>query len=195
MAEQNIPHWQNTFLDDIAGELWKDIRGLEGTHQVSNMGRVKSLSRIANDGKRRLKTLIMKQCRKGEGSITVGFARISHLVCDAFVEEKKLHHTHVRHKDNNNSNNVPENLCWETEDFRAVVQKEIKRKKIYISKFFGVGKGSWEGKKIWRMRIKNLQLGLKIEENFYTELEAAKKHDFYIKKFKLDRELNFPDNK
>jgi hypothetical protein len=32
-------------------EIWKDIRGYEGRYQVSNLGRVKSLSREINNGK------------------------------------------------------------------------------------------------------------------------------------------------
>lgn len=32
-------------------EIWKDIKDYEGLYQVSNLGRVKSLSRITRDGK------------------------------------------------------------------------------------------------------------------------------------------------
>ena len=32
-------------------EEWRDIKGFEGLYQVSNMGRVKSLSRIVRAGK------------------------------------------------------------------------------------------------------------------------------------------------
>ncbi len=30
-------------------EIWKDIKGFEGTYQISNFGRVKSLARIINN--------------------------------------------------------------------------------------------------------------------------------------------------
>ena len=32
-------------------EIWKDIKGYEGCYQISNLGRVKSLSRPLNRGK------------------------------------------------------------------------------------------------------------------------------------------------
>lgn len=45
-------------------EIWRDISGYEGLYQVSNLGRVKSLSRIAkskNDSYRVVKEAILKQ--------------------------------------------------------------------------------------------------------------------------------------
>ena len=33
-----------------------------------------------------------------------------------------------------------------------------------------------------------------IIEQFKTEVEAAKKYDYYVKKYKLNRKLNFPDD-
>lgn len=41
-------HWKNLSLVDIEGEEWKDVVGWEGLYQISNMGRVKSLSRWRN---------------------------------------------------------------------------------------------------------------------------------------------------
>lgn len=37
--------YQNLSLEDMPGEVWKDIPGWEGCYQVSNMGRAKSLDR------------------------------------------------------------------------------------------------------------------------------------------------------
>ena len=42
-------------------EMWKDVIGYEGLYQVSNLGRVKSLSFVSKDGKR-IKGKIKKQC-------------------------------------------------------------------------------------------------------------------------------------
>lgn len=42
--EPNSERWLNT--DDLPGEEWKDIKDFEGLYQISNYGRVKSLSRI-----------------------------------------------------------------------------------------------------------------------------------------------------
>ena len=34
--------YENLSLEDMEGEVWKDIEGFEGMYQISNMGRVKS---------------------------------------------------------------------------------------------------------------------------------------------------------
>ena len=36
--------YKNLSLEDMEGEIWKDIEGYEGLYQISNMGRVKSLN-------------------------------------------------------------------------------------------------------------------------------------------------------
>lgn len=45
----NIPHWQNTSLKDLPGEIWKEISGYEGRYAVSTMGRVKGLEQRINN--------------------------------------------------------------------------------------------------------------------------------------------------
>ena len=40
--------WKNLSLEDMEGEIWKDIEGYEGLYQVSNMGRIKSLEKTCN---------------------------------------------------------------------------------------------------------------------------------------------------
>ena len=42
----NEPHWRNTSLVDIEGEVWKDLIGWEGQYRISNKGRLKSLARL-----------------------------------------------------------------------------------------------------------------------------------------------------
>jgi hypothetical protein len=42
--EKKYPY-QNKTLEDMPGEIWKDIPGFEGIYQASNLGRVKSLDR------------------------------------------------------------------------------------------------------------------------------------------------------
>ena len=37
--------WRNTDLQDLEGEVWKDVVGYEGLYMVSSMGRIKSLER------------------------------------------------------------------------------------------------------------------------------------------------------
>lgn len=40
-----MEHYKNLSLEDIDGEVWLPIRGWEGYYEISNKGRVKSLSR------------------------------------------------------------------------------------------------------------------------------------------------------
>lgn len=37
--------YENLSLEDMEGEIWKDIEGYEGNYKVSNLGRVKSIKR------------------------------------------------------------------------------------------------------------------------------------------------------
>lgn len=48
--QEKVYPYQNLSLDDMNGEVWKDISGYEGYYQVSNMGRVKSLPKLKGVG-------------------------------------------------------------------------------------------------------------------------------------------------
>ena len=47
---------ENHSLQDLEGEIWKDILEFEGYYQVSNMGRVKSLHRVIHKSNGRIMT-------------------------------------------------------------------------------------------------------------------------------------------
>lgn len=56
--------YNNLSLEDLPGEIWKDIKGYEGYYQVSNMGRIKSVARerkTKGGGLYQIKELIKKQ--------------------------------------------------------------------------------------------------------------------------------------
>jgi hypothetical protein len=128
----NIPHYQNKQLDDIEGEIWKDIPGLEDYGMISNLGRVKRLAyesvnelgrvtvlderiqtqkvqqdfnTFKQDYKVNLQTRIQvdKVCR----SISVG-----RIVYYCFVEKFDLsdRSLYVSYKDGNGLNVLPDNL-------------------------------------------------------------------------------------
>lgn len=58
-------------METIVEEIWKDIPGYEGIYQASNLGRVKSLSRIyyhsVNKKYREVKSQILKPQKNGSG--------------------------------------------------------------------------------------------------------------------------------
>ena len=61
--------YENLSLEDMEGEVWKDVVGYEGLYQVSNLGRVKSLDRyvIISDIPRYRKSKIRVQMPSHNG--------------------------------------------------------------------------------------------------------------------------------
>ena len=106
-------------------ELWRNISNYEGLYQVSNLGRVKSLSREMFNGKvwftsneRILKERIAKNkshyatvsLRKDGKSNTKSVHRLVALAFLPLIEGKN----YVNHKDENKLNNIDTNLEWVT---------------------------------------------------------------------------------
>ena len=101
-------------------ERWLPITGYEGTYEVSDLGRVRSLDRISSQG-RRLKGQVLKQGRNAAGYMSVGLHLagdattylVHRLVLTAF-EGPPPDEMETRHMDGNSSNNVASNLVWGT---------------------------------------------------------------------------------
>lgn len=49
-------------VENLKDEIWKDIEGYEGLYQISNFGRVKSLSRLRINGKGSYWTKVIGLC-------------------------------------------------------------------------------------------------------------------------------------
>jgi hypothetical protein len=111
--------YQNLSLDDMQGEIWKDIQGYDGYYQVSNFGRIKSLSRDVFNGMgyylKKEKILKSALSNHGYQAVTLYIQNVSkqflvhRLVATAFVKnmlnkEKVIHIDFI--KNNNNSNNL-----------------------------------------------------------------------------------------
>ena len=105
-------------------EEWRDIERYEGLYQVSNLGRVKSLSKewIGGNGckcskgetilkqggtsyKRRYQQVVL--CKEGKCSNK----RVHRLVAEAFIPNPN-NYPFINHKDENPENNCVENLEW-----------------------------------------------------------------------------------
>jgi hypothetical protein len=170
-----LPH-QNFSLEDIEGEIWKDIEGLDGYYQISSFGRVKSLSRIAITSKRNIKEKILKVriTKYGYITITISFNKkqynfiIHRLVAQNFINNLK-NKREVNHIDSIKLNNSVENLEW-ISSLENECHKNILRKENLTSKYIGVSLNKGSIKK-WRSQIKinqkAIHLGL-----FNTEEEA-----------------------
>lgn len=110
-------------------ETWEDIHGYEGLYQVSDAGRVRSVSRkykrILPSGieiEQRLTGRILKPNLNTHGYRYVILRRdgrsetreIHKLVAITFLPKPELLQTQVRHLDGNRLNNVNTNLVWGT---------------------------------------------------------------------------------
>lgn len=104
-------------------EIWKDVVGYEGYYQVSNLGRVRSLDRIASNG-RKIKGKILSAKVNTPPyyprvSLSVNgkmkLVQVHRLVAQAFVYNPDPEHkTQVGHKDESRTNNRADNLEWVT---------------------------------------------------------------------------------
>lgn len=90
-------------------EEWRDIVGMEGLYQVSNLGRVKSVARYRHPKERIMKQYgcyVRLDTKNGANKL-----RIDLLVAKAFLPKAKNMEV-VVHLDGNESNNDAKNLKW-----------------------------------------------------------------------------------
>ena len=104
-------------------EIWKEIKGYEGSYMVSNYGRVKSLEKnIKSHGGTRTQyrpERILKQSKNKWGYMKVWLYKnskriefaVHRLVADAFIENPS-NKPCVNHIDNDKTNNNAYNLEW-----------------------------------------------------------------------------------
>jgi hypothetical protein len=173
----------NERIQDLEGEVWKDIQGYEGFYQISNKGRVKRLERLTEfwyrDYKKTkfLPEIIKEQCLNGQGypivSLTNGdaskVARVHRLIAIHFIPnlENPENRKQVNHKDKNRQNNSIENLEW-VSPLENICHSRKERKKN-TSKYIGV---HWDKKRQkWRSDIRFLGKYLTIG-SYDTEKEA-----------------------
>lgn len=124
-------------------EIWKDVIGFEGFYQVSNLGRVKRLSReIWKNGKvwYTCKEIILKTyINKGYEYVWLGsgnsktLCKMHRLVATHFIPNPD-NLPLVNHKDENPSNNCVDNLEWCTHKYNMNYGTLIERKKHYNNK-------------------------------------------------------------
>lgn len=102
-------------------EHWMPIPGYEGSYEVSDTGRVRSLDRVNHVG-RKLRGLILKQIDGTGGYYRVGLHRngehtqhhVHRLVLTAFAGSPVDGLNVARHLDGNPKNNSSSNLAWGT---------------------------------------------------------------------------------
>jgi len=122
-------------------EIWKDVKGYEGLYQVSNLGNIKSLSRITigkKYGVHKLKEKIMKPQKCGKyyqihlrKNNNGKMFYIHRLVGQAFIENsKKL--LDINHIDGNTENNNLSNLEWCNRSYNIKHSYEVLKRKASL---------------------------------------------------------------
>lgn len=110
-------------------ERWLPVVGYEGYYEVSNLGRVRSVTReitqigkAYNYYKRTFQGRVLKLIERTDGYLSVSLSLrgessrrcVHQLVCEAFIGARPSHMSHTRHLDGNRKNNNLSNLTWGT---------------------------------------------------------------------------------
>lgn len=134
-------------------EIWKDISGYENIYQISNLGRVKSLTRLVNNthkSKRLVKERLLKQtiCKAGYLKVELSkkqkheTKKIHRLVCAHFLENKENYPV-INHKDGNKLNNNVSNLEWCSHRYNSNHYFSKNSKSKYRGVCFNKIRGMW----------------------------------------------------
>lgn len=115
--------------EDIDGEEWRDVVGLEGVYLVSNYGRVKRKTDYTyrKNSRMSVRTKILKPDRDKKGYCRVHLSNkgvmktflIHRLVAEAFLPNEN-NFPQVNHIDGNPSNNTLENLEWCDQSYQEI---------------------------------------------------------------------------
>ncbi len=101
-------------------EVWKDIKGYEGLYQVSDLGRIKSLSRVCLRGYLLPEKILKTWFDKGYECVSLVKDRnrrnfkVHRLVIESFNPVIGMEKLDCNHKDEDKTNNRLENLEWMT---------------------------------------------------------------------------------
>lgn len=104
----------------MADEQWRSVAGYEGIYEVSDCGRVRSLSRVCHAGRKQTGKL-MSLCDCGKGYRVVILTkggkcrvhRVHRLVAEAFIHNPDpVKFWQINHLDADRSNNLVSNLEW-----------------------------------------------------------------------------------
>lgn len=129
-------------------EVWKDIEGYEGLYQISNLGKVKSLSRYHWNGinwwKSKERILTPRTAKNKSHYASVQLVKdgskkgkyIHRLVAEHFILNEN-NYPMVNHKNENKLDNGVENLEWCDGVYNATygTMKEVNKSKRKLVKF------------------------------------------------------------
>lgn len=163
-------------------EIWKPIKGFEGLYEVSNLGRVKALTRTIRSKRNYVRThkgVMLRQQIECNGYYRVrlsknskAFRFVTHrLVAIAFIPNPH-NYPQINHKDENKLNNHVDNLEWCTPKYNINYGTGIKRR------------ASKRGKKV---------LCVETGKIYNSQVEAAK--ELNLQRKLVNRSCRFPHRK
>lgn len=132
-------------------ENWKDIQGVEGIYQVSDSGKIKSVSRViikSNGTKVFLKELILTPGTNQGKYYFVSLVNknrkkksflVNRIVAITFIPNPE-NKPEVNHKDGNRINNALENLEWVTKSENVIHSYSMGKRKKLTSDIHGRSK-------------------------------------------------------
>lgn len=114
-------------------EVWKEIKNFEGYYEISNLGNIRSLTRINTNG-RCLKGRLRKPYKGWDGHLRVRLSKgnkltdclVHRLVALAFIPNPN-NLPQINHKDENPHNNCVENLEWCTCEYNLHYGTRVER--------------------------------------------------------------------
>lgn len=106
-------------MEQIVEEIWKDIKGFEGTYEISNFGNVRKINKTNAYDKRTRKYFYLKGSTNKDGYRKIKLSKnkkykvfsIHRLVAQAFIPNPNNYPV-INHKDENKLNNCVNNLEW-----------------------------------------------------------------------------------